>query len=258
MAKDNFSNQFNNKSNTSLIWSITVHVVFFCLLIFTMNKTRPSAPVMVNLIKAEFIDNREIEAKLQRQKILDQQRQEEQLRLEKIEQDRLAKEQLKLEELKKQQDLKKQEEIKKQEALKKQDLLKKQQIENKKLADKKQAAVSAIKSKQDRIQAERNAFLVTEVDRYKAEIAASIKDNKIESSIFPKDARCTLHIKLLPDGSILSINILQSSGYPAYDQMQISAVRKSAPFTMPAENDLYALLRDIVLSLRNGEESSDA
>ena len=67
-----------------------------------------------------------------------------------------------------------------------------------------------------------------------------------------------MRIQLLPDGSILSVNIAEPSGNPAYDELQISAVYKAAPFPMPEDHELYNQLRDIVLSFRNGEQAADA
>ena len=145
-----------------------------------------------------------------------------------------------------------QEQAKKQQQAKQKAL---KELELKKVTERQAAAMKADKN---RLQAEHNMALATEVEKFKSLLISSIKENKIVSSVFSKDTRCALRIQLLPDGSILSIDITEPSGIPAYDEMQISAVYKAAPFTMPEDHELYSQLREIVLSLSNDMESPDA
>lgn len=176
-----------------------------------------------------------VEQKIVEQKIAEQKAQQK-LQLQKVEQQKLAKQ-------KKDQELKAQ-----QLAAKQAEDLRAQQAA---------AAAAALKAKNDKIAAEQQAFLASEVDRYRAAFQAAVEDNRILSGVFTGDISCTIRIRLLPDGSIASVQIIESSGNPAYDEMSTNAVYKSAPFPMPPDQELYAQLRDIVLSFKNGEQSSD-
>lgn len=133
----------------------------------------------------------------------------------------------------------------------KQELVKQQELARKQEAERKAVA---LKAEQEKIKAQRDTFIRNEVQRFTAEFAQSIEDNRILSSIFEGDICCKIRIQLLPDGAILSASIVESSGNPAYDEMSQAAVFKTAPFSMPEDKEVYEKLRDIVLSFRNGEQ----
>lgn len=218
------------------------------------------------IVKAALVDKRAVdfanqqraaELKLQQEKILEQKRLEQQARIEAEK----AKQALELAAaLQEQQQAKKLEQAK-QESLKKaqeqakleHQLQAKQQIAQQQKLLKQQAA-AALKAQHDKIVSEQQAMLESEVDKYRAEFAAAIEENRVLSSVFAGDIRCKLKIMLLPDGSVLSIKVLESSGNVAYDEMSAKAVYKSAPFPMPQDQELYKQLREIVLSFRNGEQ----
>ncbi len=120
------------------------------------------------------------------------------------------------------------------------------------------ARAAGIKAQQDRVAAEHQEFLLSEVDKYRAAFQAVVEDNRILSGVFSGEIICRIRIQLLPDGSIASASVVESSGNPAYDKMSSDAVYKSAPFPMPSDQELYGQLRDVVLSFRNGDQSSDA
>ena len=261
-----------------------MHIIFFALLFNTLSFESKKPPITVNLqrdpgtskkiVQATLIDKRAAdlaaqrqiaEEKLKRDKIIEQQRKVEQQQLE-VEQAKQAalelakqqKEKLELAKQAKEQKLKQEQQlqIKKQIATQQQQLrqqaLEKQQA--KQQAAKQQAAKqAALKSQYDRMLSDQQALLESEVERYRAEFAAAIEENRILSSIFSGEMSCKLRIMLLPDGSILSVKVLESSGNPAYDEISASAVYKSAPFMMPEDQELYAQLREIVLSFKNGE-----
>lgn len=230
--------------------------------------------------------------KLAQEQLLAQQRLEEQQRAEQLKAEQQKAEQLKAEQLKQEAEKVKQAETLKQQKLQKEaeakavaakkvaaqkaeqqkqlaaqkeaDTKAKQAAAAKELAAKqaadKQAAAAkaaAMKAEQDRLSALHQEFLLTEVEKYRAEIQATIEDNRILSGVFVGDICCKIRIKLLPDGSILSATVVESSGNKAYDDMSVVAVSKSAPFTMPQDQELYNQLRDIVLSFKNGDQTTD-
>lgn len=127
---------------------------------------------------------------------------------------------------------------------------------DKRLNAKKQA--DALKAERDRQVAEHNSLLIQEVDRYKAMFQAAIEENRTVSGVFAGNPICKIRVRLMPDGSIISANVIQPSGNPAYDSMSQAAIHKAAPFPMPADTELCEKLREIVLTFKNGEQTSDA
>lgn len=126
------------------------------------------------------------------------------------------------------------------------------ELAKKQEAEKKAAALKADKA---RLQALRDTFIMDEVMRYTSEFAQVIEENRILSSVFKGDMLCQLRIRLLPDGSIMSVSILESSGNSAYDDMSANAVHKSSPFSMPEDEEVYKKVSDIVLSFKNGDQN---
>jgi len=261
MLKDKLFNSFG--------LSLTLHVVIISLVFVSVGTQLPAEkPLEINLhpdapenqhtIRAGVIDGKAVEAAYKKQILAEKKRKEkiiaEQKKAERIK--REAAEAKKAAELAKAQKLKAEAEAKKvaEEAKRiavakekaRQELIKKKEAE---------AKAAALKAKQEKLRAERESFIKTEVQRYVAEIAADIEENRIISSIFDGAMVCKIRIQLLPDGSILSASIVESSGNPAYDEMSQSAVYKSAPFEMPEDKEIYNKLRDIVLSFMNGEQN---
>lgn len=301
------------KFSKSLIVSITLHVIFFILLIITVGPTAKPI-VKVNLakdphaeqkiVKATMVDKHAVDQAIQRQALEEKKRQDlalaEQQRVEQLQREaeqakqalELAKAQkAKLEALQAKKDLElakiqkaKQEAEAKKVATEKakiaQQLETKKQIEQQKLQAKKElekqqiaakeaaaqkakaealrAQQAALKAQQDHIAAQHQEFILSEVEKYRAAFQTAIEDNRILTSVFSGDLTCKIRIKLLPDGSIASVNIVEPSPNPAYDQMSIKAVYQSAPFPMPQDDELYSQLRDIILSFKNGEQQVEA
>ena len=62
-------------------------------------------------------------------------------------------------------------------------------------------------------------------------------------------------VMLLPNGEILRVILLQSSGQPAYDQEMERAILKASPLPLPQERDVAAAFReDLRLKFRPGEQ----
>lgn len=142
--------------------------------------------------------------------------------------------------------------------LEKQQIVAKEAAAQKAKAEALRAQQAALKAQQDHIVAQHQEFILSEVEKYRAAFQTAIEDNRILTSVFNGDLICKIRIKLLPDGSIASVNIVEPSPNPAYDQMSIKAVYQSAPFPMPQDDELYSQLRDIILSFKNGEQQVDA
>lgn len=276
MLKDKLKSSFG----LSLILHIAVLVIAFGSLGFMHSKPKtiqvnlhPDAKPEQQIVKAGVINKKAVDQAYQRQLLAEKAREQKiaeekkQAELARLETERLKKESAaakKALDLAKAQKATAEAEAKKlklaQEKSKKE--LLKQQAQAKAVAKqhelaRKQAAekkAAAIKAEQEKLRAQHDSFIQDEVQRYVAEFAQAIEDNRILSSIFAGDISCRIRIQLLPDGTILSAGVVESSGNPAYDEMSKAAVFKTAPFPMPEDKELYAQLRDIILTFRNGEQ----
>lgn len=273
MLKDKFFSGFG--------LSVALHVIIIVVALFTLGYSVNKPPTLqVNLhpdakpeeqiVKAGVVDKKAIDQAYQRQALAEKRRQqqlaEEKRQANKAKEDaekaKLDAQKLKQESAAAQQalakakaekakteaeakQLKAAQEKAKQELAKQQELVRKQEAERK---------AAALKAEQEKLKAQRDAFIKNEMQRYTAEFIKAIEDNRILSSIFEGDICCKIRIQLLPDGSILSASVVESSGNPAYDEISQAAVFKTAPFNMPEDKEVYEKLRDIVLSFRNGEQ----
>jgi colicin import membrane protein len=101
--------------------------------------------------------------------------------------------------------------------------------------------------------AERTRWIDSELSRYAGAIKQSIYNHRTLSSAFGPELVCKIQIKLLPEGSVHEVKIIQSSGNAAYDAMSEEAVYKAAPFDMAEDQELNARLRDIILEFTNSD-----
>jgi colicin import membrane protein len=64
-------------------------------------------------------------------------------------------------------------------------------------------------------------------------------------------------VQLLPDGEVLRVTLLQSSGQPAYDLEVERAILKASPLPLPPDREAAAAFRDaLVLKFRPREEGA--
>jgi colicin import membrane protein len=164
------------------------------------------------------------------------------------------------------------EELKKQ----KEELVKQQKLEAKKLAElnkKKEAdklkaeqAAKAEKAKADMERkkqaeaaaaqkaaaqnAERQARLAGEVDKYKALIVNAIGRNWILPENVDSSLSSQFRIRLASDGTVLEVTLTRSSGDPLLDRSAQTAIYKASPLPMPTDPDTVNIFRDISLTVR--------
>lgn len=226
----------------SLTLSIVLHTLLLSFVFFSIPKSYNFKPVELDtkIINATVVDKKELN------KVIDRYKQEEKRKQQKIVEEQKRKEQEKLAAERKKKELAEQH--------KKEKLKKEQELAAKKAAEQKAETERLAKHEAERV-AKQQQFIKDEVERYRQEFALAIESNRILSSAFPSEATCKIRIKLLPDGSVLSISILESSGFAAYDQMSETAIYKAAPFPMPEDKEIYTKLRDVVFSFRNGAQN---
>ena len=130
------------------------------------------------------------------------------------------------------------------------------------LAMKEQARINTERARQAQEQAmaaqqlaERGRWIDSELSRYANAIKQKVYNHRTLSSAFASELVCKIQIKLLPEGSVHEVKIIQSSGNAAYDSMSEAAVLRAAPFDMAEDQELNSRLRDIILEFTNNEDN---
>jgi colicin import membrane protein len=239
--------------------AVAMHLALLFFLVFGLDwLERPKAGgPKVDVVEAKVIDEHQIKAeaeklKKEKQQVKAKQLEEktkaqkdlerlkrEQVRLkkkQKAEQDRLAK-------LKKQRELeaKKQaqaaEERKKREAAEAERRRKAQQeAERKRKAEeaRKSAEEEARRLREDNLrkslEAEQNA---REINQFAIAVGDKVNSNWLRPPGTSAGLRCKLQVRLAPNGTVLGVQVVQSSGNPAFDRSAESAVFKSDPLPAP-------------------------
>jgi colicin import membrane protein len=115
--------------------------------------------------------------------------------------------------------------------------------------ERKQQADAAA-SQQARQNADKQARIAGEVDKYKALIVNAIGRNWI----LPENADSTMssqfRIRLAPDGMVLDVTLTRSSGDPLLDRSAQTAIFKASPLPVPTDVETFNLFRDISLTVR--------
>lgn len=123
--------------------------------------------------------------------------------------------------------------------------LARQAKEKEALVQKQQAA-----AQQAALDAQKNARIAGEVDKYKALIISAIS----QQWILPENADSRLssqfRIRLAPNGAVLEVSLTRSSGDPILDRSAQSAIYKASPLPVPSDPDTFNLFRDISLTVR--------
>jgi colicin import membrane protein len=155
---------------------------------------------------------------------------------------------------------------------KKQEVLKQQQAKEAERVEKiqKQQAMEAIKEEKAKAEkaalalenqrkaaiaeahanAEQAASMAGEINKYKALILNAIS----EKWIFPDNVDPTLsskfRIRLAPDGMVLEVSLIKSSGDPILDRSAQTAIYKASPLPVPHDPATFNQFRDINLTVR--------
>ncbi len=86
------------------------------------------------------------------------------------------------------------------------------------------------------------------IDKYKAEILSAIQSNWRIDQVNPK-LKCIYTVQLAPDGTVLSIQLMKSSGDSALDQSAQQAITLASPLPVPHNPALFNHFRQLVLTL---------
>jgi len=268
----------SNDLKLPILFSIGVHllvVLIFSASYFVSEKKVLVKPKELKYIKAVVIPKEKISLKDQEaaKKIEDDrikeirrkeqlQQQQEQLKLEeqkriaaqksKEEKEKQAKEleQKKLEEKKKQEALAKQkadEQKKKQEELAKEQALQKQREEReaylKKMREARQQQEELRKKQQEIEQQQQQALQAQDqdvLDEYEGYIQLKISQAWQRPLSARNGMSATLQIHLMPDGDVVKVTIIESSGDVQFDLSATQAVWKAAPLPVPKDSGVFS------------------
>ena len=98
--------------------------------------------------------------------------------------------------------------------------------------------------------AEKQARLAGEVNKYKALILNAIGRNWILPENVNSSLSSQFRIRLAPDGMVLEVSLMRSSGDPLLDRSAQTAIYKASPFPVPADVETFNMFRDISLTVR--------
>lgn len=182
------------------------------------------------------------------------QEQEEKKRLKEIAQQK-AIEAKQLAELKeKQQQLKKQQDIEEKrlaELNRKKQIEKAQQAQVAKAKEEQKRLAEAAAAKERAAQdAEKQARIAGEVNKYKALIVNAIGRHWILPENVDSSLSSQFRIRLAPDGMVLEVTLLRSSGDPILDRSAQTAIHKASPLPVPSDTETFNLFRNISLTVR--------
>lgn len=114
-----------------------------------------------------------------------------------------------------------------------------------------QAQAKAEAQAQAQEKAEAQALAVAQqgaIDKYKAAILSAIQSNWRIDQVNSK-LKCVYSVQLAPDGTVLSVKLIQSSGDTALDQSAQQAITVSSPLPVPSNPGLFNHFRELVLTL---------
>lgn len=104
--------------------------------------------------------------------------------------------------------------------------------------------------KQAQQDAASQARLAGEVDKYKALIIDAIGRQWILPDNVDKSLSSQFRIRLAPDGGVLEVSLMRSSGDPILDRSAQTAIYKASPLPVPQDSKTFDLFREISLTVR--------
>jgi colicin import membrane protein len=162
----------------------------------------------------------------------------------------------KQEEIKKQKAIEKKLEQEKKKALEKQILKKQHELleaaaeQNKQEALKEAQAAKERAAEQAAIDAAHRAKMAGVVDKYKAMILNAISHQWILPDHVAPGVSSQFRIRLAPNGAVLEVSLLRSSGDVILDRSAQTAIYKASPLPVPADQASFEVFREISLTVR--------
>jgi|GEM_PF-6870957 len=104
------------------------------------------------------------------------------------------------------------------------------------------------KAEQEAIAAREHARTLREIERYKAMITAAIARQWLIGDDVNPELTGVLLIRVAQNGTVLSVQLVKSSGHSALDRSARMAVYKASPLAVPAEPTLFNHFRTLRLT----------
>lgn len=114
----------------------------------------------------------------------------------------------------------------------------------------KQRAAQEASLQQARREAAESAQMAGEVDKYKAMILNAISQKWILPDHVNQGISSQFRIRLAPDGAVLEVSLLRSSGDPVLDRSAQNAIYRASPLPVPGDPHTFNVFRDIHLTVR--------
>lgn len=118
------------------------------------------------------------------------------------------------------------------------------------VARRKQSEQERIQAEQVRVRAEVDAATATQVGRYQDMIRSKIRRNIVMPPDVPETAKAEFKVTVLPGGDVMDVELVKSSGNPAYDNAAERAIYKAQPLPLPDDAGLQKMFRELRLTIR--------
>lgn len=107
-----------------------------------------------------------------------------------------------------------------------------------------------VEAEQARVRTEVNMATKVQVERYQDMIRSKIRRKMKMVADVPESVEAVFKITLLPDGTVMDVELKKSSGFPAYDNAAERAIRLADPLPMPTDVTMQMMFRELKLSIR--------
>jgi colicin import membrane protein len=256
--------------------AIVAHVALIAVLVFSFQfgteTPAGSKGEKIEAIEVVAVDEKAIEAELQRIRQAERRKQEaarrarearlkEERRLAELKKQRAAEERRRKEEARKrkaQQAAEKKrlaelEKQRKEAERKEQERQRREQEEQQRRAEQERReaelqAQMAAESQAREAQA-RRAANQTEINKYRSLIKSQVTRHWIIPATSRRDLVCEVKVRLIPSGDVVAVQIVKSSGDPAFDKSVEKAVYRAAPLPVPpADSGLFDEFREVIFT----------
>lgn len=112
------------------------------------------------------------------------------------------------------------------------------------------AAAQRKAAQQAAIDQQKAAQMSGEVNKYKALIIQAISQHWILPEHVDRQLFSQFRIQLAPNGKVISVSLIRSSGDPVLDRSAQAAIYKASPLPVPTDSEMFNLFRDISLTVR--------
>ncbi|MEC9416003.1 MAG: cell envelope integrity protein TolA [Pseudomonadota bacterium] len=249
----------DNYDIISIFLACMLHIAVFSTLILAFETSDANIPVRPLLIQASIISEENLITP-QKKRAQERKRAEEKKRLDDIKAEKIKKEKIEIAEKKKIEDLKKEQERIKKEAIEKkkkeeEDLEKRRiQAEQERLEDIKRQRAENEKKRKEIEEAEKQAQLDRELaneqkrldalrsgalTRYMYALMTKIENNWIQPASAGMGISCTVSVRQLPGGEVVSANVEVCNGDESVRRSIEAAVYKSSPLPNPEDPSLF-------------------